>query len=137
MDLNLSKDGNYKIILLINDEEMKEKYYFSSSKKYVLEKNIWQKVCNESNHICRFLFIITYLNEEDSSLKINIQVEYFDGNDNIKTNIALIVILIIVSLILIVVIIFVILKCRKKNNNLLNNVNKMEGETELLPKSKE
>ena len=140
LELNLSKDGNYKLILLINDVEMKDKYYFSSSKSYDLNRNIWENVCNETNHVCRFLFIITYLNEEDSSLKINIKGENTDkndNNDNNETNVVLIVILVIISLILIAVIIIFIIKCKNKNNNLMNNVKEMEGDTELIQKSKE
>ena len=137
LDLHLSKEGNYQINLLINDKEVKEQYHFISSKKFHLDKKIWKNICN-ANHVCRLSFIITNFNKNDSSLKINIQVEN-DKNDNNETNAILIIILVIICLILIIGIIIIILKFMKKNNNLYNNVNdtKEEQITELFDKGKD
>jgi hypothetical protein len=137
LDIYLSKEGNYQINLLINDKEIKEQYHFLSSKKFHLDTKIWKNICN-ANHVCRLSFIITNFNKNDSSLKINIQVEN-DKNDNNETNAILIIILVIICLILIIGIIIIILKFRKKNNNLYNNKNDIKEEqiTELFDKGKD
>ena len=139
-DLLFAKKGNYSINLLINDKVMKKQTLNILSLKSNLDAIIWKNICNEI-HICRLSFIITNINKDYSSLKINIKVENDknDNNDNNESNALLIIILVIIILILIVGIIIIILKFRKKANNIYNFINGIteEKETELFDKGKD
>ena len=141
LEIKLLNEGNYQMILYINNEDIEKKYNISSNETILLEENNWKNKCKEPLHICIFKFNIIYYNESDSLLEMKIKVEnnFIDNdvkNNNNQIEIILFIILIIIGFIIIVAIIFFILRI-KKRTNVINNMNELDGDTELLNKGKD